>query len=453
MKASSYALIRGLEILMRFLLYHAAACFLTGVTEKQLNRVLFLSLLLVPLSLYNLVRERVRRLLPFLVLHIMVFLGMLYAGMWMDTEIFTAFLISGAMILIQSVSYRLSERYTYERILYSEKPSVIACVFFVVMSVISLLLERPFVAELCFYEMLVFLMLYMVHMNIYSTERFLYLNKEAANLPSAQLRGINRILVIPMFNFFGGFIANFGIVILLMTLVIKLLLFPLTYKSYMSSAKMRVLKPEIEKATEKIPANKMQERQKITMELYRKVGVNPMGGCLPMLLQMPILIAIFSFFPSAIELRQQSFLWADDLSTYDAIISWNNFSIPFIGSHLSLFCLLMTIVNVIYTKINMATQDMGNQQMPGMKYIMYFMPVMFLFIFNSYPSGLSYYYLVATLITIIQTYAIRATVDEEKLLKQLHENKNKPKKTSGAIWTVGAVGMIHWASGGAIFQV
>ncbi len=244
-------------------------------------------------------------------------------------------------------------------------------------------------------------------------------------------RWINRVLVIPMFNFFGGFIGNFGIVILLMTLVIKLILFPLTYKSYMSSAKMRVLKPEIEKINEKIPANKPQERQRATMDLYSKAGVNPMGGCLPMLLQMPILIAMFAFFPSAIELRQQSFLWAEDLSTYDAIISWSNFNIPLFGSHLSLFCLLMTIVNIIYTKINMATQDMGNQQIPGMKYIMYLMPLMFLFMFNNYASGLSYYYLVSTLITIIQTYAIRATVDEEKLLKQLHENKNKPKKKSG----------------------
>ena len=247
-------------------------------------------------------------------------------------------------------------------------------------------------------------------------------------------RWISLILVIPMFNFFGGFIENFGIVILLMTIVIKIILFPLSYKSFISTAKMKVLKPEIDKINEKIPAEKMQERQKATMDLYRRVGVNPMGGCLPMLLQMPILIAMFWFFPAAIELRQQSFLWATDLSTYDAIISWDA-NIPvisrFYGNHVALFCLLMTIVNIIYTRINMATQNMGTQQMPGMKTIMYIMPVMFLFFFNNYPSGLSYYYLVSTLITIGQTYAIKATIDEDKLLKQLNENRKKPVKKSG----------------------
>jgi len=243
-------------------------------------------------------------------------------------------------------------------------------------------------------------------------------------------RWVNRGLIVPMFNFFGSFNLNFGIVILLMTLVIKLLLFPLTYKSYISSAKMRVLKPEVEKATEKIPASKPQERQKATMDLYRRVGVNPMGGCLPMLLQMPFLIAMFYFFPAAIELRQQSFLWATDLSAYDSVLDLP-FKIPFYGAHVSLFCLLMSIVNVVSTKINMASQDMGGQQMPGMKYIMYFMPVMLLFFFNSYASGLSYYYLISTLITVGQTYAIRATVDEQKLLAQLNENKKKPVKKSG----------------------
>ena len=221
-----------------------------------------------------------------------------------------------------------------------------------------------------------------------------------------------------------------GLIIFLMTLVIKFVLFPLTYKSYMSSAKMRVLKPEIEKINEKIPASKPQDRQRATMDLYSKVGVNPMGGCLPMLLQMPFLVSLFYFFPAAIELRQQSFLWAADLSTYDAVL-YLPFEIPFYGAHVSLFCLLMSIVNVAYTKINMATQDMGGQQMPGMKYMMYLMPVMFLFFFNNYPSGLSYYYLVSTLITVLQTYAIRATVDEKKLLAELNANRNKPKKKSG----------------------
>lgn len=243
-------------------------------------------------------------------------------------------------------------------------------------------------------------------------------------------RWINRILVIPMFNFFGSFIGNFGIIILLMTIVIKLILFPFTYKSYISTARMRVLKPEIDKINEKYPADKMAERQKATMELYSKMGVNPMGGCLPMLLQMPILFAMFSFFPASIELRQESFLWAKDLSSYDSILDLP-FNIPFYGAHVSLFCLLMTITNLIYTKVNMAATDTGSQQMPGMKTMMYLMPLMFLFFFNNYASGLSYYYFISTVITIAQTYAIRATVDEEKLLKKLHENKKKPAKKSG----------------------
>ncbi len=242
---------------------------------------------------------------------------------------------------------------------------------------------------------------------------------------------INKFIVIPVFNFFSGFIADFGIIILLLTLLVKLVLFPLTYKSYMSMAKMRVLKPQIDEIHAKIPKEKMQERQAATMALYRKVGVSPMGGCLPMLLQMPILFALFSFFPSAIELRQQSFLWASDLSSYDAIVSWDA-QIPFIsayfGNHISLFCLLMTVTNIIYTHINMKTQADTSQQLPGMKYMMYFMPVMFLFIFNDYASGLSYYYFISTLITIIQTYAIRAFVDEEALLKKLHERAKDPKK-------------------------
>jgi YidC/Oxa1 family membrane protein insertase len=246
----------------------------------------------------------------------------------------------------------------------------------------------------------------------------------------ALFRWINQVLVIPMFNFFGKYLTNYGIIILLMTFVIKMLIFPLTFKSYMSSARMRVLKPEIEKINEKIPASKPQDRQRATMELYRQAGVNPMGGCLPMLLQMPILIALFAFFPSSIELRQQSFLWADDLSSYDSILDLP-FDIPFYGAHVSLFCLLMTIVNIIYTRINMATQDTGSQQMPGMKTMMYLMPLMFLFFFNGYASGLSYYYLVSLLITIAQTYAIRASVNEEKLLAQLMENKKKPQKKSG----------------------
>lgn len=247
---------------------------------------------------------------------------------------------------------------------------------------------------------------------------------------------VNRFMIIPMFNFFSNFISNFGIIILLMTLAIKLLLFPLTYKSYISSAKMKVLKPEIDEINARIPADKPAERQKATMELYGKVGVSPMSGCLPTLLQMPILFAMFSFFPAAIELRQESFLWATDLSAYDSIMQLP-FVIPFgFGSHISLFTLLMTVTSIVYTKLNMANTP-TNDQMGGamMKWMMYLMPVMFMFMFNSYASGLSYYYFLSTLISIVQTYAIRATVDEKKLLAQLHAkrsvNAKKPAKKSG----------------------
>jgi YidC/Oxa1 family membrane protein insertase len=247
------------------------------------------------------------------------------------------------------------------------------------------------------------------------------------------IRWVNVGLIIPMFNFFGSFIGNFGIIIILMTICIKLLILPLTFKSYKSSAKMRLLKPQIDEINTKFAGeSKAQERSAATMELYKRAGVNPMGGCLPMLLQFPILIAMFWFFPASIELRQESFLWAKDLSTYDAVISWEA-NIPFIskffGNHISLFCLLMTITNLIYTKIN-SDNTGGSNQMPGMKAMMYMMPIMFLFIFNQYSSGLSFYYFVSTLFTIGQTYIFRATIDEEKMLKQLMENKNKPIKKS-----------------------
>ena len=247
---------------------------------------------------------------------------------------------------------------------------------------------------------------------------------------------INQYAIIPMFNFFSQYISNFGIIILLLTLVIKIVLFPLTYKSYVSSAKMRVLKPEIDEIHSKIPADKAAERQKATMDLYGKVGVSPLSGCVPSLLQMPLLFAMFSFFPAAIELRHQSFLWATDLSTYDSIMTLP-FTIPFgFGNHVSLFCLLMTATNIVYTKLNMANTTTADQ--PGgemMKWMMYLMPLMFLFMFNSYASGLSYYYFIATLISILQTYIIRATVDEKKILAELHAKRNSkaknPVKKSG----------------------
>lgn len=251
---------------------------------------------------------------------------------------------------------------------------------------------------------------------------------------------VNRFAIIPMFNLFSRFIDNFGIIILLMTVVIKLVLYPLTYKSYVSSAKMRVLKPEIDEINARIPADKPAERQKATMELYNKVGVSPFSGCLPTLLQMPILFAMFSFFPASIELRGESFLWAKDLSAYDAIFSWDVYIpliTPYFGNHISLFTLLMTVATLVSTKLNMANTATPDQPGAGMmKWMMYLMPVMFMFIFNNYASGLSYYYFVSTLISIGQTYAIRATVDEKKLLAQLHakraaNSKKQPKQQEG----------------------
>lgn len=243
-------------------------------------------------------------------------------------------------------------------------------------------------------------------------------------------RWINTIIVIPVFTFLGSFISNYGIIILLLTIFIKLIIFPFSFKSFKSQAKMRVLAPEIKEINEKYPdqADAM-KRQQETMALYSRVDASPFAGCLPMLLQMPVLIAMFSFFPSAIELRGQSFLWAHDLSAPDYIFSLP-FSIPFYGDHVSLFCLLMTIINVIYMKVSMQSQPQSGN-MPGMKIMTYMMPVMFLFFFNDYASGLSYYYLLSLLITIVQTYIFRKCIDEKKVREQLLANARKPKKKSG----------------------
>ena len=247
-------------------------------------------------------------------------------------------------------------------------------------------------------------------------------------------RWVNQYFIIPLFDFLGSFISSYGLLIFLLTVIVKLILFPLTYKSYISSAKMRVLRPQVEEINAKYPGQEQAlERQKATMELYSRAGASPMSGCLPMLLQMPILIALFMFFPSAIELRHQSFLWANDLSTYDAIVSWEA-NIPLIstyfGNHISLFCLLMTITNIVYTKFNMEMTNTGQQQMPGMQMMMYLMPLMFLVFFNQYASGLTYYYFISTLITILQTIFFRFTINEEKLLAKLEANKRKPQKRS-----------------------
>ncbi len=239
----------------------------------------------------------------------------------------------------------------------------------------------------------------------------------------------NRLVVINLFNWLEKHMTgNYGLIILLLTIIIKLVLFPLTYKSYLSSAKMRVLRPQIDAINKKYSSNQAMEKQKATMELYRKAGVNPMGGCIPMLLQMPILIALFYFFPASIELRQESFLWATDLSSYDSIFTLP-FTIPFYGDHVSLFCLLMTITNIIYMRMNNKNQP-SNDQMKGMQTMMYIMPIMFMFWFNSYASGLSYYYFIATLITVAQTFLIRRFVNDEKLLTKLEAAKKRPVKKS-----------------------
>lgn len=242
-------------------------------------------------------------------------------------------------------------------------------------------------------------------------------------------RWINTLIVIPVFNWLSP-IGNYGIIILLLTIFIKIVIFPFTFKSFQSQAKMRALAPEIKKINEKYPdqADAMKRSQE-TMALYSRAGASPFSGCLPMLLQMPVLIAMFSFFPSAIELRGQSFLWAHDLSAPDSILTLP-FTIPFYGNHVSLFCLLMTVVNIVYMRISMSSQP-GGASMPGMKFMQYLMPVMFLFIFNDYASGLSYYYFLSLLITIVQSWAFRHLTDEDKLRRQMAENAKKPRKKSG----------------------
>ncbi|MEN8224046.1 MAG: membrane protein insertase YidC, partial [Bacteroidota bacterium] len=244
------------------------------------------------------------------------------------------------------------------------------------------------------------------------------------------LQWINRYAVIPIFTWLGSYGWNYGIVILVLTILLKIFLFPIAYKTYRSTAKMRVLKPEVDEINKKYPKKEdAMKKQQATMALYKQVGVNPMAGCVPMLLQFPILIALFRFFPASIELRQKSFLWATDLSSYDSIATLP-FEIPFYGDHVSLFTLLMTVSTIIYTWMNNQMMS-SSQQMPGMKTMMYLMPIMFLGWFNNYASGLSYYYMLANLITFAQMFLIRRTINEDKIYKKLQENKKKPKKQSG----------------------
>lgn len=246
---------------------------------------------------------------------------------------------------------------------------------------------------------------------------------------------INRFVIIPVFNFLDNYITNYGLIILILTILIKLVLFPLTYKSYLSTAKMRVLKPEIDEINKKFPKkDDAMKKQQATMALYKKAGVNPMGGCIPMAIQFPILIAMFRFFPASFELRQKAFLWADDLSSFDSIFSWHA-HIPiisnFYGNHVSLFTILMAVALIFSSRLNTGQMGDTNQQMPGMKFMMtYMMPIMMLGFFNRYAAGLSYYYFLSNVITLGQTLFIRRFVDEEALLKKLHENKKKPVKKS-----------------------
>jgi len=241
------------------------------------------------------------------------------------------------------------------------------------------------------------------------------------------VRWINKYVIILLFYWLSSFLTNYGIIVLIMTIIIKLVLLPLTYKSYLSSAKMRVLKPQIDEISKKYPKKEdAMKKQQAVMALYKKVGVSPMGGCLPVLIQFPILIAMFRFFPASFELRQQSFLWAEDLSSYDSILHLP-FTIPWFGNHISLFALLMAISMVITSKMSNDQMADTNAQMPGMKFMMtWLMPVMMMFWFNNYSAALSYYYLLTNLISMLQTVLMRRFVDDEALLAKLHENAKKP---------------------------
>ncbi len=240
---------------------------------------------------------------------------------------------------------------------------------------------------------------------------------------------VNRFLTIPIFNFLDSFNLNYGIIILILTIILKLLMLPIAYRTVLSSAKMRVLKPEIDELTEKFKDDDPMKKQQATMALYKKAGVNPMAGCIPVVLQMPILIALFSFFPASIELRQQGFLWAHDLSTYDSVYNFG-FAVPWYGDHVSLFALLMTGSTLLYTWSN--SQLMGTQnQMPGMKWMMYLMPIMFLGFLNNYSAGLSWYYFLANMITFGQTWVMQKfVIDSDALHAKIQENKKKPVKVS-----------------------
>jgi YidC/Oxa1 family membrane protein insertase len=235
------------------------------------------------------------------------------------------------------------------------------------------------------------------------------------------LKYINRFVVLPVFNWLESFGWNYGLIILLLTIALKVAMSPLTYKSYVSMAKMRILKPEMDVIKAKVGDDNPTLLQQEYLKLYKQVGVNPLGGCLPMLLQLPFVMAFFFFFPNLFELRGESFLWMKDLSTYDEFIKFG-FNIPVIGNHLSLMCILMTISTLIYTYFNNQISGASGQ----MKYIGYIMPIVFLGVLNSYPSGLNYYYFLANMLTFAQQFAIKSMVDDDKIHKTLQDNKAKP---------------------------
>ncbi|OOQ56871.1 membrane protein insertase YidC [Mucilaginibacter pedocola] len=250
--------------------------------------------------------------------------------------------------------------------------------------------------------------------------------QKLVNLGWGPLKYINQFATLPIFNFLNGLNWNYGLIILALTVILKLVLSPLTYKSYLSMAKMRVLKPEMDEIKAKVGEDNPTLLQQEYLKLYKKAGVNPLGGCLPLVIQMPIVIAFFRFFPSLFELRGESFLWMHDLSTYDSVITFA----PIFGvSHISLMCLLMTISTLIYTYFNNQISGATGQ----MKYIGYITPIIFLVTLNSYPAGLNYYYFLANMFTFAQQYLIKFMVDDKKIHAQIQENKKKPedKKKKG----------------------
>jgi YidC/Oxa1 family membrane protein insertase len=263
----------------------------------------------------------------------------------------------------------------------------------------------------------------------YGPNHFTSLKKEGLQLEQLVTLGknitrwINQFIIIPIFNWLHRFISNFGLIILILTIIIKVVLFPLTFKSYQSQAKMAVLKPMVDELGKKYPKKEDAiKKQQATMDLYKRAGVSPMGGCLPMLLQMPILFAMFRFFPTSIELRQEHFLWATDLSTYDSILTLP-FKIPMYGSHVSLFTLLMTASTLLTMK--MTSPSAGGDQ-PGMKMMMYMMPIMFMLILNNFSAGLTYYYFLANMITYVQNIVSKRFINADEVLAKLEENKKKP---------------------------